>query len=115
MTRYSGIVWDGRLTLRGARVCSVETLRFDSPRSHITEQTDRQVRWHAWGCGYPMGLELEVDAEEDVEIQVAVNTHKISGPGFGGHGSGGPRRISLAQAENAVGASAQRRNRVFCF
>ena len=102
MMSYSGIVWDGRLTLSGARLCGVETLRFDSPRSHITEQTDQQVRWHAWGCGYPMGLELEIDAESEVQIQVAVNTRKISAPGFGGHGSGGPRRISLAQAENAT-------------
>ena len=102
MTSYSGIVWDGRMTLSGARICGVKTLRFDSPRSHVTEQTDHQVRWHAWGCGYPMGLELELDAAAGGEFQIAVNTRKISGPGFGGHGSRGPRRISLAQAENAV-------------
>ena len=102
MTSYSGIVWDGRLNIRGASIHSITTLRFDSPRSQIVDQSEQRVCWRAWGCGYPMGLELEIDtANGDVEFQISVTTQTISGPGFGGYGSGGPRRISLAQAENA--------------
>ena len=103
-TSYSGVIWDGSATVSGAAVKTVQTIRFDSPRSHIVEHAPQTVRWHAWGCGYLMGVELELDEFEDpadVQIQVAVDTQAITGPGFGGHGESWPRRVSFAPADGA--------------
>lgn len=98
-TSYSGVVWDGTVTVDGGRIDGTRTLRFDSPRSHVVEATETTVRFHAWGCGYPMGLELDVDGDDATRIEVAVGTQVITGPAYGGFGSSQPRRISLAPAE----------------
>ncbi len=100
MTSYSGVVWDGRLCVAGAWISSVETIRFDSPRSHIIERTQDTVRWTAWGCGYPMALVVELDDLSDAVLDISLGTQTITGPAYGGHGSRAPRRISLAPAEN---------------
>ena len=99
-TSYSGVVWDGTVTVDGGRMSRTETLRFDSPRSHVVEATETSLRFHAWGCGYPMGLELDVEGDESTRIEVAVGTQGITGPAYGGFGSSQPRRISLAPAEH---------------
>ena len=101
-TSYSGIVWDGTVTVDGGRIAETQALRFDSPRSHIVEQTDRFVRFHAWGCGYRMGLELDIEGDESTRVEVSVATQAITGPAYGGFGSSQPRRISLAPAERAT-------------
>ena len=101
-TSYSGVVWDGSLAFRGAKISGVETLRFDSPRSQVTQGSETSLRWHAWGCGYPMGLLIELDRAADAQLQLAVRSQAITGPGYGGHGEKGPRRISFAPAEAAT-------------
>jgi Protein of unknown function (DUF3604) len=35
MTSYSGVIWDGTVRVNGGRIAKVETVRFDSPRSHL--------------------------------------------------------------------------------
>ena len=100
-TSYSGVVWDGTITVDGGRITGTETLRFDSPRSHVVEATGTSVRFHAWGCGYRMGLELDIEGDESTRIEVSVATRVITGPAYGGFGSSQPRRISLAPAERA--------------
>ena len=100
-TSYSGVVWDGRLEVEGARIESVETIRFESPRSRVTGQTESQVEWTAWGCGYPMGIVLQLDDPAGASFNLATRSRVITGPGYGGHGEGTPRRISLADAERA--------------
>jgi len=101
-TSYSGIVWDGTITVHGGRIAGTETLRFDSPRSHLVEATESLVRFHAWGCGYRMGVELDIEGDESTRVEVSVATQAITGPAYGGFGSSQPRRISLAPAERAT-------------
>jgi hypothetical protein len=98
-TSYSGVVWDGRLEVDGARIESIETIRFESPRSSVTEQSDRHLRWTAWGCGYPMAIVLRLDDPAEARFTLSARSQVITGPGYGGHGEGSPRRISLADAE----------------
>ena len=105
MSSYSGIVWDGALRLHGGEVRSVDTIRFDSPRSHVYDVTDASMRWHAWGCGYRMGLLLDLDGQEDLELLVAVSTRSITGPQFGGHGERAPRRMSFSPSLKRIAKS----------
>lgn len=105
MSSYSGIVWQGSATSDRASIESVDALRFDSPRSNF-ETSDGEpqertcVTWHAWGCGYPMGIVLKLNGDEDAELNVALACQTITGPMYGGHGEAGPpRRISFAQAD----------------
>ena len=101
-TSYSGIVWDGTIRVHGGRIADTGTLRFDSPRSHLVETTESLVRFHAWGCGYRMGVELDIEGDESTRVEVSVATQAITGPAYGGFGSSQPRRISLAPAERAT-------------
>ena len=101
-TSYAGVVWDGCLKVKNARILSLEKIRFESPRSHIREQTEHSIEWTAWGCGYPMGLVLELNDPAAAEIELAVRSRVLTGPGYGGHGEDGPRRVSLADAERAA-------------
>jgi hypothetical protein len=102
MTSYSGIVYDGRLEVTGGRIIGLETVRFDSPRSHVVEQTETSIRWHAVGCGYPQGFVIELDDPSAAVIDVSLATETITGPAYGGHGSSPPRRTSFAPAENTT-------------
>jgi len=101
-TSYSGIVWDGTVTVHGGRITATNTLRFDSPRSHLAETTESSLRFHAWGCGYRMGMELDIEGDESTRVEVSVSTQAITCPAYGGFGSSQPRRISLAPAERAT-------------
>ena len=101
-TSYSGVVWDGTVTVDGGRISSTSTLRFDSPRSYLVEESDSVVSFHAWGCGYRMGLELDIEGDAATRVEVSLATRTITGPAFGGFGSSQPRRISLAPAERAT-------------
>ncbi len=107
MSSYSGIVWDGQASFEGASVRGVRPLRFDSPRSQV-EQNDNDVKWHAWGCGYPMGVVVSLaDVAPDSSLQISLDSQLITGPMYGGHGEKGPpRRISFAPADRvAISAS----------
>lgn len=99
MTSYSGIVWDGNLNVTSGTIKKVEPLRFDSPRSHFSQQNTESLNWHAWGCGYPMGLLVDLDGDNKTRLDISVATQTITAPAHGRHGSYGPRRISFAPAE----------------
>ena len=123
MTSYSGVIWDGTVRVTGGRIANVETIRFDSPRSHVgwaVPTTDKQqvadhqnahaivgtahptLRWQAWGCGYWQGIVLTFADDVDpnaVTLWVSAGTQVITGPAYGKHGSEAPRRISFAPAE----------------
>ena len=101
-TSYSGVVWDGRLSVTGGRITAAETLRFDSPRSHIVDRDEHSLSWHAWGCGYRMGIVLDIDGDDQTRIDVSVATQVLTGPAYGDFGSTPPRRISLAPAERGT-------------
>ena len=101
MTSYSGIVWDGLLRVAGGRIANVETVRFDSPRSHVFDVTEDSLRWKAWGCGYPMGLLLDIDGGPDARVEVSASSEALAGVEYGGHGEWPPRRMSLAPAGGA--------------
>ena len=99
-TSYSGIIWDGTLNVTDGKILAAETVRFDSPRSHIVEQSESSVTWHAWGCGYTMGLILDLEATDETSLQIAVGNQAITSPMYGEHGSvTPPRRISFAPAD----------------
>lgn len=98
---YSGVVWDGTLTLDRGKIAGVEKLRFDSPRSDICDRDERSLRWHSVACGYRSGVILDLNVDRDAVLRLAVHTSLITGPTFGGHGEAGPRRMSYAPAERA--------------
>ena len=103
MSSYSGIIWDGNITLSNATIGDHQTLRFDSPRSTVSPVDDSRLSWHAWGCGYPMGVLIDFDGSDQTTCQVAVDSQMLTGPMFGAHGEKGPpRRISFSASEHDV-------------
>jgi hypothetical protein len=96
---YSGIVWDGRVRVRGGRISGVETLRFDSPRSHVASAPGEELRWHSWTCGYPAGVAFDLTGGPDARIEVLVSSSTITGARYGGYGEAGPQRMSFAPAD----------------
>jgi hypothetical protein len=97
---YSGVVWDGTVSLADGELSAVETIRFDSPRSHIANTTDRSVTWHAVTCGYHSGIVLTLSNSENAVLNFATSTVLISRPQFGEYGAGGPQILSYAPAES---------------
>ena len=98
-TSYSGVVWDGSIKTTGGSITGVDKIRFDSPRSHITDSTDSGVSWKSWTCGYRSGLLLDVDGTPDTGIEVALTSDVIASSQYGGHGNDGARRITFATAD----------------
>ena len=98
-TSYSGVIWDGSLTVTGGKIGTVEKLRFDSPRSCITDTTEKGLGWHSVTCGYPSGVVLDLDGGDDIELRIMLNTTLISGPRYGGYGFLGSMKISHSPAE----------------
>ncbi len=98
-TSYSGVVWNGGLSLSGGRITAASKIRFDSPRSEITESDDARLRWHSWTCGYRSGLVVDVDGGPDTELAATISSDTISGARYGGHGENAPQRMSLAPAD----------------
>jgi hypothetical protein len=96
-TSYSGVIWDGQLSVSGGRVALQRTIRFDSPRSHVYDAHAEGLRWHAISCGYRSGFVLEV--EGDPELGLVVNTSLITMPSYGGFAETGPKRMSYAPTE----------------
>ncbi len=99
---YSGVVWEGRLRVRGRQIAEVEKIRFDSPRSTVYDATDDGLRWYSVTCGYRSGLILTLPGDEDGVLELVVNTSLITGPKYGGRGDRAPRRISYAPAEKVA-------------
>jgi len=95
---YSGVVWDGRVRISGASIQTADLLRFDSPRSHIVAQSDNEIAWTSWACGYRSGLTLDLDSAE-AAVEVDIKSSLISGARYGGHGEAPPQRMSFAPAE----------------
>ena len=98
-TSYSGVVWEGSVTTSGGSIKKVEKIRFDSPRSEVTETSASGVSWSYWGCGYTSGLLLDIDGTEDTAIEVALVSDVIASSQYGDHGKDGARRITFATAD----------------
>ena len=96
---YSGVVWDGRVRARGGAISGIDTIRFDSPRSHVSSAGAGELSWHAWACGYPSGVAFDLEGGADPRIEVLVSSSLITGARFGGHGEGVPQRMSFAPAD----------------
>ena len=98
-TSYSGVVWDGSVTTTGGSIKGVEKIRFDSPRSEVTESTDSSLSWTSWACGYRSGLLLDIVGNPETGIEVALTSDVIASSQYGGHGDDGARRITFATAD----------------
>jgi hypothetical protein len=98
---YSGVIWDGTLGLAGATLAGVDRIRFDSPRSAVSDLTPTSLRWHSVTCGYRSGLVLDLDAPDPgaARVRVTLSTALISRPFFGGHGEAGEPRMGASPAE----------------
>lgn len=99
---YSGVIWDGKLSVTGRRIAGVDKIRFDSPRSRVFSVEDHGLRWHSVTCGYRSGIILDLAGEADGEIELVVNTSVITGPLYGESGINPPRRMSYAPAEKVA-------------
>ena len=98
-TSYSGVVWEGSVTTSGGSINRVEKIRFDSPRSEVTNSNESGVSWKSWACGYTSGLLLDIDGSDETGIEVALSSDVIASSQFGGHGETGSRRINYATAD----------------
>ena len=98
-TSYSGVVWDGTVKTVDGSITGVEKVRFDSPRSEITDSTENAVSWTSWACGYRSGLLLDIDGTPDTAIDLALSSDVIASSQYGGHGETGGRRINFAAAD----------------
>ena len=98
-TSYSGVIWDGKLSVAGGKIGSVEKLRFDSPRSCVSNLTDTGLEWYSVSCGYTSGVVLDLEGDDDTEISIVLNTTLISGPRYGGYGFLGSMKVSHSQVE----------------
>ena len=98
-TSYSGVVWDGGVQTTNGSIADFSKIRFDSPRSEITESRDSSLSWTSWTCGYRSGLLLDIDGSDETGIEVAISSHVIASSQYGGHGETGARRITFATAD----------------
>jgi hypothetical protein len=94
---YSGVIWDGWLQVDRGEVALRELIRFDSPRSHLSDLSGEGLRWYSVTCGYRSGMVLDVTGE--AVFHLVVNTSLITMPSYGGFGDESPKRISYAPAE----------------
>ncbi|MHB1134422.1 MAG: DUF3604 domain-containing protein [Chloroflexota bacterium] len=97
-TSYTGIVWDGRLRLAGGSLGEPHGLRFDSPRSHAALQGG-ELRWHAVACGYPSGVEADVEGDDEAQLELAVSSSRVVRPLLGGHGDAPPSVMAYITPE----------------
>jgi hypothetical protein len=96
---YSAVVWDGRLRVSAGQISGLRTLRFDSPRSHVSSPAADELRWHSWTCGYTGGVVFDLTGGPDARIEVAVSSTTITAARYGGHGEAPPQRIAFAPAD----------------
>lgn len=97
---YSGVVWDGIATVTDGRIAAADTIRFDSPRSCLSDVSDRGLKWHSVTCGYRSGVVLTLDGSETAILNLAVAASLISRPRFGAYGKSGPQILAHAPAES---------------
>jgi len=96
---YSGVVWDGHVRVKGGKLSGITTLRFDSPRSHVSFSAADELDWHSWTCGYVSGVAFDLEGGPDATIEVLVSSSTITGARYGGHGEAPPQRMSFAPAD----------------
>ncbi len=96
---FTGVIWDGSLSVNGTNILDVEPIRFDSPRSNICSRSSSAFKWHAVSCGYPSGIIVTVDNEQQAEFEVVVNVSMIRAPDYGGYGNLPPLKMSYYPAE----------------
>ncbi len=96
---FSGIVWDGEIELQDGKLTSAQKIRFDSPRSNISEISECGIKWHSVTCGYTSGLIIDLAINEKTKLKTIVQSKLISRPEFGDNKN---RRslISYSDAEN---------------
>ena len=95
---YSGVVWEGKLNVTGARMSDIRKLRFDSPRSYLFDEETAGLSWYSVTCGYHSGFIFDLDST-DAELSLVLSTSVMTGPKYEGHGESGPLRIAYAPAE----------------
>ena len=98
-TSYSGVVWDGSVQITDGTIAGVGKIRFDSPRSQVSESEGKGLSWSSWACGYRSGLLLDIDGSANTAIDVAMSSDVIASSQYGGHGETGARRITFATAD----------------
>ncbi len=97
---YSGVIWDGAATIRDGAILAADTLRFDSPRSHLLDVTEHGLKWHSVTCGYRSGVVLTLADTGRAILDLAVNSALISRPRFGAYGAAGPQILAHSPAES---------------
>ena len=80
-------------------IAGVGKIRFDSPRSQVSESDGTGLSWSSWACGYRSGLLLDIDGSANTAIDVAMSSDVIASSQYGGHGETGARRITFATAD----------------
>lgn len=96
---YTGVIWEGSLSVSGARISGVECLRFDSPRSRVINETESSLDWYAVSCGYSSGLILTVGEDGSGEFRVVINTTLIRAPQYGEFGDMPPMKMSYGPSD----------------
>ena len=96
---YSGVIWEGSLSVAESKISKVESVRFDSPRSHVFNQTDRVLNWYAVTCGYSSGIIITLDNDRQAEFQVVVNSTLIRAPQYGRYGDMPPMKMSYGPSD----------------
>ena len=100
MSSYSGVVWDGTATVRDGAILAADTIRFDSPRSHLQSVTEHGLKWHSVTCGYRSGVVLTLQDTERANLDLAISSALISRPRFGAFGAAGPQILAYSPAES---------------
>jgi len=99
---YTGVIWEGSLSVSGTRIFDVECVRFDSPRSRVINKTDSSLDWYAVSCGYSSGLILTVSEDGSGEFQVVINTTLIRAPQYGEFGDMPPMKMSYGPSDRVT-------------
>ena len=101
---YSGVIWEGEITVEKGAILSCDKLRFDSPRSHISDMAEESLTWHSVTCGYPSGIILSLSEKEETRFHMNFHTSLISREEYGKSlfskpGQPGKKRVNSAPAE----------------
>jgi hypothetical protein len=72
------MVWDGRLTLRSARLTRVEPWAFDTPAEGIRTRDDAQVSWRSITAGDWDGVILDIESMDPVAAELHFASEPLS-------------------------------------
>ena len=100
-TSYSGVVWEGSLSILDGELSNVHKLRFDSPRSYLSDTPPGGISWYSVTCGYRSGFTFDVDSQE-ARLDLAFTTSVMTGPKYENRGESGALRIAHAPADRVA-------------